>query len=93
MSENKVIEVITMQDTRVQSIIESMQEIAGDNTVPRNVKEKLNLIVKVLQNEAEDILLRKDKALSELDEIAEDTNLQAYTRTQIWNIVSVLEMI
>ena len=78
---------------RVQSIIESVQEIASDNTVPRNVKEKLNLIVKVLQNEAEDILLRKDKALSELDEIAEDTNLQAYTRTQIWNIVSVLEMI
>ena len=88
-----MIEVITMEDMRVQSIIESVQEIASDNTVPRNVKEKLNLIVKVLQNEAEDILLRKDKALSELDEIAEDTNLQAYTRTQIWTIVSVLEMI
>ena len=82
-----------MENMRVQSIIESVQEIASDNTVPRNVKEKLNLIVKVLQNEAEDILLRKDKALSELDEIAEDTNLQAYTRTQIWNRVSVLEMI
>ena len=88
-----MIEVITMQDTRVQSIIESMQEIASDNTVPRNVKEKLHLLVKVLQNESEDILLRKDKALSELDEIEEDTNLQAYTRTQIWNLVSVLEMI
>ncbi|MBI5072413.1 UPF0147 family protein [Candidatus Woesearchaeota archaeon] len=84
---------MTMQDQRIQSIIESMQEIANDSTVPRNVKEKLQLIVKVLQNEAEDILLRKDKALSELDEIAEDTNLQAYTRTQIWNMVSVLEMI
>ncbi len=88
-----MIEVITMEDMRIQSIIESMQEIATDSTVPRNVKEKLNLIVKTLQNESEDVLLRKDKALSELDEIAEDTNLQAYTRTQIWNLVSVLEMI
>ena len=82
-----------MQDQRIQSIIESMQEIASDSTVPLNVKEKLNIIVKTLQNESEDVLLRKDKALSELDEIAEDTNLQAYTRTQIWNMVSVLEMI
>lgn len=88
-----MIEVITMQDPRIQGIIDSMQEIGSDNTVPRNVKEKLHFIVKVLQNEAEDILLRKDKALSELDEIAEDANLQAYTRTQIWNMVSVLEMI
>jgi transcriptional regulator NrdR family protein len=31
------------------------------------------------------------KHLHELDEIADDTNLQAYTRTQIWNVVSILE--
>lgn len=85
--------MITMEDTRIQSIIDSLQEIATDTSVPRNVKDKLNIILKTLQNESEDILLRKDKALSELDEIVEDTNLQAYTRTQIWNIVSVLEMI
>lgn len=81
-----------MEDQRIVSIIESLQEIASDNTVPRNVKEKLTKIVDVLKQEKEDFLLRKDKALSELDEIVEDTNLQAYTRTQIWNVVSALEM-
>ncbi len=81
-----------MEDQRIVSIVEALQEIAGDNTVPRNVKEKLTKIVEVLKQEKEDFLLRKDKALSELDEVVEDTNLQAYTRTQIWNVVSALEM-
>lgn len=88
-----MISVMTMEDQRVTSIIEALQEIAGDNTVPRNVKERLTKIVETLKQEKEDFLLRKDKALSELDEVVEDTNLQAYTRTQIWNVVSALEMI
>lgn len=82
-----------MEDQRVANVIESLQEIANDFSVPRNIKEKLLLIIKTLQNEKEDFLMRKDKALSELDEVVEDTNLQAYTRTQIWNVVSVLEML
>ena len=81
-----------MEDQRIISIIEALQEISTDNTVPRNVKERLTKIVDVLKQEKEDFLLRKDKALSELDEVVEDTNLQAYTRTQIWNVVSALEM-
>ncbi|MBI5002235.1 UPF0147 family protein [Candidatus Woesearchaeota archaeon] len=81
-----------MEDQRIVSIVEALEEIAVDNTVPRNVKEKLTKIVEVLKQEKEDFLLRKDKALSELDEVVEDTNLQAYTRTQIWNVVSALEM-
>jgi len=85
--------VTTMNDQRVLGIIESLQEIASDSAVPRNVKERLVKIIEVLKNDSEDILLRKDKALSELDEVVEDTNLQPYTRTQIWNVVSVLEMI
>ena len=81
-----------MEDQRIISIIEALQEISTDNTVPRNVKERLTKIVETLKQEKEDFLLRKDKALSELDEVVEDTNLQAYTRTQIWNVVSALEM-
>ncbi|MFA6888565.1 MAG: UPF0147 family protein [Candidatus Woesearchaeota archaeon] len=82
-----------MIDQRILSVISSLQEIANENAVPRNVKEKLTQIITTLKNEKEDFLMRKDKALSELDEVVEDTNLQPYTRTQIWNIVSALEMI
>lgn len=86
-------EVMTMVDQRVLGIIDALQEIATDSAVPRNIKEKLTQIVTTLKNEEEDFLMRKDKALSGLDEVVEDTNLQPYTRTQIWNIVSALEMV
>ncbi len=78
---------------RLQSIIETLQELSGDNTVPRNVKTIFRDIVELLQKEDEEISIRKDKALSLLDDIGEDSNLQAYTRTQIWNVVSALEML
>ncbi len=82
-----------MVDQRLLNITDSLQEIANDSAVPRNIKEKLTQIVATLKNEEEDFLMRKDKALSELDEVVEDTNIPPYTRTQIWNVVSALEMV
>ena len=35
--------------------------------------------------------MRVDKVRHALEEISEDSNLQPYTRTQIWNIASTLE--
>lgn len=85
--------LITMTDQRITSIIESLQEIANETSIPRNIKERLLNIIHILKNSDEELSLRKDKALSELDEVVEDTNLQPYSRTQIWNIVSALEIL
>lgn len=81
-------------DERVQNIVEALQELTSDNTVPRNIKSKIDGIITILkENNGEDMSIKVNKALSELDDISDDTNMQAYTRTQIWNIVSMLEMI
>jgi uncharacterized protein (UPF0147 family) len=81
-------------DERVQNIVEALQELSTDNTVPRNIKSKVEEVILILKEDnGQDISIRVNKALSTLDEISDDTNLQAYTRTQIWNIASMLEMI
>jgi uncharacterized protein (UPF0147 family) len=81
-------------DERVQNIVEALQELTGDNTVPRNIKSKIDGIITILKEDnGQDMSMKVNKALSELDDISDDTNMQAYTRTQIWNIVSMLEMI
>ena len=81
-----------MNDTedRILEIIEVLDELLKDASVPKNVKTKLQNTVEILKEDAEPSI-RINKALNELDEIADDTNLQSYTRTQIWNIVSLLE--
>jgi len=79
-----------MPDKEINPIIEILEELKTDVSVPRNVKEKIdNTIVALKENN--DLKLRINKALHELDDIADDANLQPYTRTQIWNVVSLLE--
>ena len=70
----------------------ALEELSQDTTVPKNIKTKILDIMGMLKNDA-DLSLKVNKALSELDEINDDANLQPYTRTQIWNIVSLLEAI
>jgi len=77
-------------EEKIEGIVEVLEELMDDNTVPRNVKNKISEAVSALKEKAE-LSLRTNKALNILDDISDDNNIQAYTRTQIWNIVSTLE--
>ncbi|PIN72797.1 hypothetical protein COV21_01025 [Candidatus Woesearchaeota archaeon CG10_big_fil_rev_8_21_14_0_10_45_5] len=80
------------RNEKIAQVLELMKELENDSTVPRNVKAKIANAEKALSEDAE-LSLRVHKALNELDEISDDANMQPYTRTQVWNIVSVLESI
>ncbi len=75
---------------QISEIIEVLTEVGNDSTVPRNVKQKLEGIMGIL-NEPLEISIKIDKALQELEGVTEDNNLQPHVRMQIWNIVSMLE--
>lgn len=77
----------------ITQIIEAINELQNDNTVPKNIKIKLQSIASILNGEEENMSIKVNKALDELEEISDDANIQSYTRTQLWNIVSLLESI
>ncbi len=79
-----------MSEENIDEIIEVLEELAEDTTVPKNVKARLAVISEILKSGDEKELI-VDKALQEMDELGSDNNMQAYTRAQIWNIVSMLE--
>ena len=79
-----------MAESDIKEVIDFMSELMNDNTVPRNIKTKMETVIKSLQ-ENQDRSLRINKALSVLEEVSDDNNIQPYTRTQLWNIVSMLE--
>lgn len=81
-----------MVEEQLKDIINMLEEIQNDNTVPKNVKVKIQESVDAL-NEEKELSLKVDKALHVLDELSNDTNMQPYTRTQLWNVVSMLEML
>jgi len=77
-------------DKEVGKVITLLSNLKEDTSVPRNVKNSIDHIIYTLQEKAEFSIL-KSKALSELDEIGDDFNLESYIRTQIMNIASILE--
>ncbi|MAH42409.1 hypothetical protein CL614_01640 [archaeon] len=74
-----------------QEVLALLEEIEVDRTVPRNVRSAAVEVKKDLKNDKLDKDIRVNNAISILDEVSGDPNIPIYTRTQIWNIVSVLE--
>ncbi len=74
-----------------ENVIPLIEQIANDRTVPRNIRAKCEDSIKILQNEKDDIAIRINTVISSMDEISNDPNIPMYTRTQVWNIVSILE--
>lgn len=74
-----------------EDIIPLLKQVAEDRSVPRNIRAKVEESIAALQNEKEDIKVRINTAISNLDEISNDPNIPMYTRTQVWNIVTALE--
>ncbi len=73
-------------------VLFALEELGQDLSAPKNVKVKVAETIKLLNSDAE-ISIKASKALSELEELTEDSNMQSDIRTQLFNIVSQLEVL
>jgi len=74
------------------AIGEMLDQIMADRTVPKNIRAAAEQARAVISGGTSDEL-KVSAAVSMLDEIINDPNMPMYTRTQIWNIVSMLEQL
>ncbi len=75
------------------SVLEALDRIIQDDTVPRNVRRAASEIKENLLHGEDSLAMRDATAISTLEEIASDPNLPMHVRTLIWNVSSLLEMI
>jgi len=90
--ELKEIEGIKMADKQqtYEEIIVLLDLIINDRTVPKNIRKAAEDSKVILSgNDAAEVKI--SSAIGILDEITNDPNMPMYTRTQIWNAVSMLE--
>ena len=79
--------MIAMDLTPALSLLDT---IINDRTVPKNIRKAAEDSKSTLtSSQAEQV--RISTAIHILDEITNDPNMPVYTRTQIWNVVSMLE--
>ena len=81
-----------MEQKSIESIEPLLNELKEDAAVPKNVKLKIEKVIGILKKNSE-VTIKVSKALNELEEVADDVNLQSYTRTQVWNVISALEKV
>ncbi len=65
--------------------------IADDNTTPRNIRRTSKSAADMLDDERLSLAARAANSISVLEDISQDPNMPMYSRTRIWNAISVLE--
>ena len=84
-----VINMAEKQQTYDEIII-LLDQIINDRTVPKNIRKAAEDSKAVLSG-TESAEVKISTTISILDEITNDPNMPMYTRTLIWNTVSMLE--
>ena len=74
-------------DDPFQEAIVQLEALKEEFNSNKKIKEKLGLVIAILSKNAD---LAVEKALIELEEL-NSLNLPSYHRTQVWDVVSLLE--
>jgi len=80
-------------DVKLRQIIEVLDQLAEDTSVPRNIRRGATEAKERILQENEALDVRAASAIFILDELANDPNIPLHGRTLIWNIISQLETV
>lgn len=73
-------------------VVAALRELESDTQMPKNIKAKIVSTITFLQQDSE-MSLKVSRAFQELEQLTADNTLQSDTRTQIFNIMSLLEVL
>ncbi|MDT7878192.1 MAG: UPF0147 family protein [Candidatus Caldarchaeales archaeon] len=76
-----------------QQIVQILETVASDLTMPRNVRRIVKEASQELFNEKYSPAVRAANAIEKIEEIISDSNIPSFARTQLWLAISLLETI
>ena len=74
---------------KLKEVLDLMDEVISDTSVPRNIRKTVEDAKEKISEKADATSL--SMAIYLLDDISNDINMPAHTRTEIWTIISELE--
>lgn len=77
-------------ETLMQAIA-MLRDLEQDSQTPKNAKVKINGTIKLL--ETSNGKMDVSKALNDLESLSDDVNIPAHMRTQLFSVVSLLEIV
>lgn len=76
-----------------EGVLEVLDRIMQDDTVPRNVRKVSGEIKDDLLHGEDSLAVKASSAISILEDLSADPNIPMHVRTLIWNLSSQLERI
>ncbi|MGB1585933.1 MAG: UPF0147 family protein [Thermoplasmatota archaeon] len=77
--------------SKIENINVGLDMLIEDSSVPRNIRKGSEDIKALLTNADEPMDVRKSRAISLLDDMANDPNIPMHGRTLVWNVMSQME--
>ena len=74
----------------VSEIVELIDEVVADSSVPKNIRKALTEARERLRSDDE-LTVKVSSAIYSLESVIEDVNMPPHARMQIWSIMSELE--
>ena len=74
----------------INEAVNLLDELNDDNSLPKTIRVICEEAKNILLS-PNDIKLKIDAAMQKLDSLSDDVNMSTYARTQVWNIISLLE--
>lgn len=82
---------VVQRNKDLQNAIAVLETVSIDTAVPKNVRKNAQNIINRLNSEAQPFQVRLNSTMQLLDEMSNDPNIPLHTRTQLWQIASLLE--
>ncbi|MFN3909653.1 MAG: UPF0147 family protein [Candidatus Anstonellaceae archaeon] len=79
-----------MAEKNLKEILELMDFLIGDNSLPRNIRKTIQESKEILLSE-QDFQTKVSATIQTLIGASEDVNLPMHARTYIWDILTKLE--
>tara|TARA_Y100000034_G_C6891059_1_gene409910 strand:+ start:1893 stop:2138 length:246 start_codon:yes stop_codon:yes gene_type:complete len=76
--------------SQLDNVKDMLGEIKGDNSIPRNIRSKIDGVLIEIGNNDCDVDIKVSRLLNELEEISEDPNLPSYIRAEILMTIGIL---
>lgn len=79
--------------SEIDTVVERIDGLKDSSSLPSNVQDMLERATDALEDTDEELSVRINTATSILDEVSNDPNIAQHTRTEVWNIASMLESV
>lgn len=80
-----------MDDYRLIQILNALRELGEDSAISKGIKIHINTTIKILETANCEHCLKVSRAINEIEPLSTEISVEAFTRTQLFNIVSMLE--